>query len=69
MSYEGEHSENDCDRCGKRVGKSNLIKLPFLLLDCNDKKHPDMSYLWYPNNYGYRQYYVCKDCNKEQVRK
>jgi hypothetical protein len=63
MSYnEDNHTEDDCDKCKKRVGKEHLLKVPFLFLDCNDKKHPDMSYLYYPENYGYRQYYVCKEC-------
>lgn len=69
MSYNFEHTEDDCDRCLKKIGKANLIKLPFLLLDCNDTKHKDMSYLWYDKDYGYRQYYVCKKCYKEQEAK
>jgi hypothetical protein len=55
MSYPETHSENDCDKCLKRVGKKNLIKVPFLYKDMNDKVHPDMGR-------GYRSYYVCKAC-------
>lgn len=59
------HNKNECDKCGKNVGENNLIRVPFLYLDLNDKYHPDVSYLLgYSKKLGYRQYYVCKDCIK-----
>ena len=48
------HNENMCDKCKEEVGKENLVKVPFLYLDCNDESHPDLGD-------GYRQYYICKD--------
>lgn len=65
--YEGtneeSHSENDCDKCGKSVGKANLKAVPFLYCNVNDTKHPDVSHLvGYPAGTGYRQYYVCSQC-------
>jgi hypothetical protein len=68
MSYEGDHTENDCDKCHKKVGKNKLVRVPFAYLDCNDKKHEDISeQLGYPKGTGYRQYYVCKACFKSGV--
>lgn len=62
-TIEDTHTENDCDKCGKTTGKANLRPVPFLYCDCNDKKHPDVSYLaGYPEGTGYRQYYVCASC-------
>ena len=46
MSYEEDHSEEACDKCKRIVGKANLIKVPFAYLDCNDKKHEDISELF-----------------------
>ena len=43
MSYYEDHTEDDCDKCGKRVGKKNLRKADHLYLDKNDKVHEDMS--------------------------
>jgi len=54
MSFE-HHTEDDCDRCNKHIGKENLVPLPFLYKDMNDKFHED-------KGGGYRQYVVCKDC-------
>jgi len=50
-----EHTEDQCDKCQKNVGKDNLKQLPFLYLDMNDKHHKDLGN-------GYRQYYVCNEC-------
>jgi hypothetical protein len=68
MSYDKSHTEDDCDKCGKRIGKANLLKVPFLYMDCNDKVHPDQSaLLGYAKDFSYRQYYVCKLCYKDEV--
>jgi len=68
MSYEEDHSEEACDKCKRIVGKANLIKVPFAYLDCNDKKHEDISeQLGYPKGTGYRQYYCCKSCSQKGV--
>ena len=56
------HTEDMCDKCGKKVGKNNLKPVPFLYLDKNDKFHPNLG------NY-YRQYYVCKNCIKTYKQK
>jgi len=60
MSYDNTHTEDDCDKCLKKVGKSKLKKLSFIYLDRNDKMHLDLGR-------GYRQYYVCKECFKKGV--
>lgn len=67
MTYEKNHTINDCDKCLKTVGKENLNKVPFLYLDKNDDTHEDMSPTLRIMNKcvcdnGYRQYYVCDDC-------
>lgn len=54
------HTEDHCDKCQRKIGVENLIKVPFLYLDLNDKNHPDYGH-------GYRQYYVCKECIKECI--
>lgn len=59
MTYKPEyHTENQCDKCEKKVGKKNLLKVPFLYKDMNDESHED-------RGDGYRQYYVCKICINE----
>ena len=58
MAYDNQHTENHCDKCLKDVGKENLIRVPFLYKDCNDKVHEDMGD-------AYRQYYICEECNKK----
>jgi len=55
MTYGNEHTEDMCDKCCASVGKINLIKLPFVYLDMNDKSHKNLGN-------GYRQYYVCIEC-------
>jgi ribosomal protein S26 len=55
MSYGKNHTEDDCDKCGKRIGKDKLIKNDFLYKDMNDKSHKDLGD-------GYRQYYICQEC-------
>lgn len=67
--YGENHSVDDCDKCGKRVGAKNLKALPFLLLMRNDNVHPDVSYLIFKDNAGYRQYRVCDSCYKQEVHK
>ena len=62
MTYDKKHTEDDCDRCKKRVGKENLLRVPFLYLDCNDRVHQDMAEVYGPRYKNYRQYYVCKSC-------
>jgi len=64
MSYDKNHTKNDCDRCGNLVGIENLIKVKFLFLDRNDKIHADAI-----NNSKYKdfkQYWVCLECKKRQ---
>tara|TARA_Y100000310_G_scaffold203351_1_gene203568 strand:+ start:3128 stop:3331 length:204 start_codon:yes stop_codon:yes gene_type:complete len=61
MGYTKEHTEDECDKCLKNVGKNNLTPVPFLYLDVNDRIHPDLSS-------GYHQYYVCKRCYKIELR-
>lgn len=60
MSYEITHTKDDCDKCLNKVGKSNLIKVPFLYLDKNDLVHEDLGNM-------YHQYYVCKECMKNGI--
>jgi len=55
MSYGLWHTEDDCDKCCKKIGKKMLKSIPFLYKDMNDKSHPD-------KGNGYRQYYVCEEC-------
>ena len=59
MSYEINHLNSDCDKCLKRVGSKNLSPVNFLYKDLNDKAHKDLGD-------GYRQYYICKDCEHEE---
>jgi len=61
MAYSKEHQESECDRCLQEVGINNLIQVPFLYLDRNDKIHPNQGN-------DYRQYYVCKSCYKSVLR-
>jgi hypothetical protein len=69
MSYLESHTEDDCDRCLKPVGKRKLYKLPFIYLDRNDGVHDDVSWRYgYPVGFGYRQYYACKKCYDIQIR-
>ncbi|MFC1755565.1 hypothetical protein ACFL96_19605 [Thermoproteota archaeon] len=69
MVYGKDHTDDHCDKCCKKVGKENLKKVPFLYLDKNDETHPDMSEVLRAQGYrcddGYRQYYVCKDCERK----
>ena len=44
-----------CDKCGQSITKGELIEVPFLYLDKNDKHHPDLGG-------GRRQYAVCASC-------
>ncbi len=69
MSFDKKyHTEDMCDKCYKEVGKENLVMAPFLYLDMNDKCHEDVSRsIGYPKGSGYRQYYICKECEKEGV--
>lgn len=61
MSYNKFHTEEDCDRCLKEIGKDKLLKVPFLYKDWNDRVHRD------ENGRGYRQYYVCERCYNESI--
>ena len=61
MAYPKNHTDNDCDKCQKKVGKKNLFKVPFIYKDCNDKTHKD-------EGEGYRQYYFCIDCKASEDR-
>ena len=67
MSYSKDHTEDDCDKCGLRLGKGNLRRLPFLYMDKNDKAHPDMSSGKMER--GYRQYYACHECLDETTKR
>jgi len=71
MEFNKNHTEDECDRCFKKIGKENLIKLPFLHLDKNDNIHEDLSYTIRAQGIncedGYRQYFVCKKCFKKGV--
>jgi hypothetical protein len=65
--YEGVsdtvHTEDQCDKCGKDVGKKNLKALQFIYCDVNDKFHPDVSEIYgFPRGAGYRLYECCEDC-------
>ena len=60
MSYE-HHNKDQCDRCDKEVGEHNLMLVPFLYKDMNDRAHRD-------EGDGYRQYRICKECIKVQER-
>jgi len=55
MTYESNHTEDHCDKCGKKVGKQSLRKVPFVYKDMNDKSHKDLGE-------GYRQYWICPKC-------
>lgn len=68
--YSEDHTEDDCDKCLKRVGEKKLKPVPFLLLMKNDNVHGDASYLIYPGKYnlGYRQYFVCGECYEKEMR-
>lgn len=73
------HSEDDCDCCKKRVGKTNLKALPWHYLNRNDKEHlvvrEHRAHVWcedcqeHHEFQGYCQYYVCDDCYKQKVKK
>ena len=68
MTYGRNHTEDDCDKCSKRVGIDKLKKVKFIYLDMNDESHEDISEQYgYPKGMGYRQYYVCKRCDKRGV--
>lgn len=69
MSFSNTHTEDECDKCLKKVGKNNLFKLPYLYCDKNDIVHPDVSYLIGLQNEGYRQYWVCSNCLKKEKMK
>lgn len=43
MSYDKNHTEDECDKCLKNVGKDNLFKCSFLYLDKNDNVHTNES--------------------------
>ena len=63
MTYTNKHTEDDCDKCLRRVGKENLQEVPFLYLDRNDKIHEDA----FMYEKDYKQYYLCKECAKKNV--
>jgi len=42
-TYSKSHTQDECDKCLKNVGKKNLKPIPFIYLDKNDNKHPDMT--------------------------
>lgn len=64
-----KHTDNMCDKCGKEVGKKNLVKVPFLYCNVNDKHHDDLSFLvGAPAGSGYRQYYICLPCSKKEAK-
>ena len=56
-SYSKNHNVDQCDKCGKEVGRKMLIQLPFIYHDYNDHIHPDVR-----PPYMYHQYYVCIEC-------
>ena len=71
MSYDENHTLDDCDSCLKRVGIQNLKALPFWYMDKNDKVHPDMSGVstrTHRMEPGYRQYFCCDECYAVQER-
>ncbi len=55
MSYTKDHTEDECDKCLKNVGKENLRKVPFIYLDRNDHIHENLGN-------DYHQYYICGEC-------
>lgn len=61
MSYSKNHSEDECDKCLRNVGKENLIKVPFIFLDRNDRVHEDLGKI-NPKLKDYHQYYICENC-------
>jgi len=68
--YGKKHKNSECDKCLKDVGEHNLFKVPFLYCDDNDDMHEDVSWMTgHPEARGYRQYYVCKECNKFEVKR
>ena len=62
MGYDDSHTDDDCDKCLRRIGRENLKALTWLYLSRSDDKHPDMSHLVGKPPVGYRQYWCCKDC-------
>lgn len=63
------HTEDECDKCMKKVGKANLKPVPYLFCNHNDKHHPDVSYLiGAPPGSAYRQYYLCARCFREDEK-
>lgn len=67
MSYEYHH-EGLCDKCNKDIGKDNLINVPFIYKDLNDKAHEDLGDVYGKKYKGYRQYRICHDCMKIELR-
>jgi hypothetical protein len=59
MTYDKNHTKNDCDKCLKKVGKDNLYPVGFIYLDRNDHTHENLGN-------DYHQYYVCVECAKEK---
>lgn len=55
--YSKTHTEDECDKCLKNVGKKNLHKVGFIYLDRNDHIHENLGN-------DYHQYYVCDECAK-----
>jgi len=64
MSYDKNHTKDDCDKCLERVGKENLTPIKFLYLDRNDLMHPDYYHNATKAQKDYKLYYVCKNCLK-----
>lgn len=60
MTYE-YHSDDQCDRCDKKVGRDSLKPLLFLFKDMNDVAHKD-------EGDGYRHYRVCGKCWRMEER-
>jgi hypothetical protein len=58
--YKLHDHDFECDKCG--LPKGNLLEVPFLYLDCNDKVHPDAK-----PPLKYRQYKVCRGCWRRGV--
>jgi len=77
MSYE-DHSEGECDRCLKDVGRDKLRPVNFYYLDKNDRTHKDMSPLIRKEyrrqgfmvkvDSGYHQYQVCSSCFEREEK-
>ena len=65
MTYDKSHTEDECDKCLKKVGRDNLINTPFLYLDRNDYIHQDVSLD--PRYKDYKQYKICEECAKKNV--